>query len=168
MRKPETGNASGQLAGPRLRTSSTRTACPSRGRWSCGIGSWGGQRPNLADSVRGSAAMGEATAAGGGSCWLRSPGVGSYLPSPGSRDSLSTDNFYAGGLPMKHILACVLLVIASVDTAMASDIASAPAPNAQKAVLVTGASTGIGRKITERLARDGYFVYAGARKEQDL
>jgi NAD(P)-dependent dehydrogenase (short-subunit alcohol dehydrogenase family) len=37
-----------------------------------------------------------------------------------------------------------------------------------KAVLVTGASTGIGRKITERLAADGYFVYAGARKEADL
>jgi NAD(P)-dependent dehydrogenase (short-subunit alcohol dehydrogenase family) len=38
----------------------------------------------------------------------------------------------------------------------------------QQAVLVTGASTGIGRKITERLAADGYFVYAGARKEEDL
>jgi NAD(P)-dependent dehydrogenase (short-subunit alcohol dehydrogenase family) len=38
----------------------------------------------------------------------------------------------------------------------------------QQAVLVTGASTGIGRKITERLAADGYFVYAGARKEADL
>jgi NAD(P)-dependent dehydrogenase (short-subunit alcohol dehydrogenase family) len=37
-----------------------------------------------------------------------------------------------------------------------------------KAVLVTGASTGIGRKITERLAGDGYFVYAGARKDSDL
>lgn len=37
-----------------------------------------------------------------------------------------------------------------------------------KAVLVTGASTGIGRKITEKLAADGYFVYAGARKEEDL
>jgi len=69
---------------------------------------------------------------------------------------------------MRHVLAFVLMVIASVDTAMASDTASAPAPNAQKAVLVTGASAGIGRKITERLAREGYFVYAGARKEQDL
>jgi NAD(P)-dependent dehydrogenase (short-subunit alcohol dehydrogenase family) len=37
-----------------------------------------------------------------------------------------------------------------------------------KAVLVTGASTGIGRKITERLAADGYFVYATARKAEDL
>jgi len=38
----------------------------------------------------------------------------------------------------------------------------------QKAILVTGASTGIGRKITERLAAHGYLVYAGARKETDL
>src|SRR5262249_5695014 len=41
-------------------------------------------------------------------------------------------------------------------------------PKASKAVLVTGASSGIGRKITERLAADGYFVYATARKEADL
>ena len=38
----------------------------------------------------------------------------------------------------------------------------------QKAVLVTGASTGIGRKITEKLAAEGYFVYAGARKDEDI
>lgn len=41
-------------------------------------------------------------------------------------------------------------------------------PSAQKAVLVTGASSGIGRKITEHLAASGYFVYAGARKDADL
>ncbi len=35
-------------------------------------------------------------------------------------------------------------------------------------VLVTGASTGIGRHVTERLAAAGYFVYAGARKDADL
>jgi NAD(P)-dependent dehydrogenase (short-subunit alcohol dehydrogenase family) len=40
--------------------------------------------------------------------------------------------------------------------------------DAQKAVLVTGASTGIGRSITERLSAAGYFVYAGARKDVDL
>jgi NAD(P)-dependent dehydrogenase (short-subunit alcohol dehydrogenase family) len=37
-----------------------------------------------------------------------------------------------------------------------------------KAVLVTGASTGIGRNLTEHLAAAGYFVYAGARKDADL
>ena len=46
--------------------------------------------------------------------------------------------------------------------------AETPAPENQKAVLVTGASTGIGRKITEHLAAKGYFVYAGARKQADL
>jgi len=39
---------------------------------------------------------------------------------------------------------------------------------APRAVLVTGASSGIGRKITERLASHGYFVYAGARSQKDL
>lgn len=38
----------------------------------------------------------------------------------------------------------------------------------QKAVLITGASTGIGRRTTELLASKGYFVYAGARKQKDL
>ena len=30
------------------------------------------------------------------------------------------------------------------------------------------ASCGIGRKITERLAASGYFVYAGARAQKDI
>ncbi len=38
----------------------------------------------------------------------------------------------------------------------------------QRAILVTGASTGIGRNIAETLAAEGYFVYAGARKQEDL
>jgi NAD(P)-dependent dehydrogenase (short-subunit alcohol dehydrogenase family) len=40
--------------------------------------------------------------------------------------------------------------------------------DAQKAVLITGASTGIGRNAAERLAKAGYFVYAGARKDADI
>jgi NAD(P)-dependent dehydrogenase (short-subunit alcohol dehydrogenase family) len=39
---------------------------------------------------------------------------------------------------------------------------------AARAVLVTGASSGIGRKLTERLAAQGCLVYAGARHEADL
>jgi NAD(P)-dependent dehydrogenase (short-subunit alcohol dehydrogenase family) len=46
--------------------------------------------------------------------------------------------------------------------------AAAPSTQATRAVLVTGASTGIGRKITEHLAAKGYWVYAGARKQADL
>jgi NAD(P)-dependent dehydrogenase (short-subunit alcohol dehydrogenase family) len=38
----------------------------------------------------------------------------------------------------------------------------------QKAILVTGTSTGIGRNIAETLAAAGYYVYAGARKDKDL
>ncbi|MCH8249490.1 MAG: SDR family oxidoreductase [Proteobacteria bacterium] len=53
----------------------------------------------------------------------------------------------------------ILAIIACDQPVMAAD---------QKAVLVTGASTGIGREIAETLARDGYFVYAGARKQKDL
>lgn len=36
------------------------------------------------------------------------------------------------------------------------------------AVLVTGASSGIGRRITERLAASGTVVFAGARKPRDI
>ena len=54
--------------------------------------------------------------------------------------------------------------------ALAPDTARAQAGEQarQKAVLVTGASSGIGRRITEVLAAEGHFVYAGARKEADL
>lgn len=38
----------------------------------------------------------------------------------------------------------------------------------QKSVLVTGASSGIGRNLAETLAENGYHVYAGARKDADL
>ena len=39
---------------------------------------------------------------------------------------------------------------------------------ATRAVLVTGASSGIGRRIAETLSRRGFFVYAGARSDADL
>lgn len=56
-----------------------------------------------------------------------------------------------------------------LSTLLATSLqAQVPSPAAGKAVLVTGASSGIGRKITELLASRGYFVYAGARKPADL
>jgi NAD(P)-dependent dehydrogenase (short-subunit alcohol dehydrogenase family) len=66
---------------------------------------------------------------------------------------------------MRHLSAVVLTLILTL--LIASDT-RAESASGQKAVLVTGASTGIGRKVTERLVADGYFVYAGARKDSDL
>ncbi|MHA1201129.1 MAG: SDR family oxidoreductase [Candidatus Heimdallarchaeaceae archaeon] len=37
-----------------------------------------------------------------------------------------------------------------------------------KPILITGASSGIGRKTLEMLINKGHFVYAGARKEKDI
>ena len=59
-----------------------------------------------------------------------------------------------------------LRVLALSAAVAVSAAAQAPAP--QKAVLVTGASSGIGRKIAEKLASSGFFVYAGARSQKDL
>ena len=66
---------------------------------------------------------------------------------------------------MHRIAATILSLICAIPVLGQSQGAAA---TSQKAVLVTGASTGIGRKITERLASAGYFVYAGARKDADL
>lgn len=64
-----------------------------------------------------------------------------------------------------RIIAFTLLAL---SFAVPPAAAEGPAAEARKAVLVTGASTGIGREITERLAAGGHFVYAGARKQADL
>lgn len=71
---------------------------------------------------------------------------------------------------MKTMITLVasLLFAPAVLAAGPASVAESTSPQAQRAVLVTGASSGIGRKITERLAGDGYLVYAGARKATDL
>jgi NAD(P)-dependent dehydrogenase (short-subunit alcohol dehydrogenase family) len=62
-----------------------------------------------------------------------------------------------------HFIVVTLALAGSLSVSSAQE-----ATPGRRAVLVTGASTGIGHKITEQLTAAGYFVYAGARKDSDL
>jgi NAD(P)-dependent dehydrogenase (short-subunit alcohol dehydrogenase family) len=69
---------------------------------------------------------------------------------------------------MRTLSAILAMALMATAPAMATAAAAtADAPPA-RAVLITGASTGIGRNATEYLASRGWFVYAGARKAADL
>lgn len=57
------------------------------------------------------------------------------------------------------VVAVTFLVLAAPGTVVAGE---------HKSILITGASTGIGRHLAETLAEKGYHVYAGARKDKDL
>lgn len=64
---------------------------------------------------------------------------------------------------MKRLLIAALVLLGGMfEPSLAQDY------DGQKAVLITGASSGIGRNMAETLAREGYFVYAGARKQADI
>ena len=69
---------------------------------------------------------------------------------------------------MRNVLRSTLAVVSLLFVLGFDAPAAAEHHESQKAVLVTGASTGIGREIAETLAKNGYFVYAGARKQKDL
>jgi len=60
------------------------------------------------------------------------------------------------------------IVLISLATLFSYSTAQAENSPGQKAVLVTGASSGLGRAMTEMMAAKGYFVYAGARKDKDM
>jgi len=57
---------------------------------------------------------------------------------------------------------CAFILIVSSRGGFAEEVSDT------KAVLVTGASSGIGLRIAETLSRNGFYVYAGARKAADL
>jgi len=62
-------------------------------------------------------------------------------------------------LQIISMLAIASVLIAAPQTSIAEQ---------KESILVTGASTGIGRNLAETLASNGYHVYAGARKDKDL
>jgi len=66
---------------------------------------------------------------------------------------------------MLRLVALMSLVLFLVSPCSMAQAGESPGP---KAVLVTGASSGLGRSMTELMAANGYFVYAGARKDTDM
>jgi NAD(P)-dependent dehydrogenase (short-subunit alcohol dehydrogenase family) len=66
------------------------------------------------------------------------------------------------------LTAILILTLASISTVSPLVAQETRIDPAGRAVLITGATSGIGRLTTELLAKRGFFVYAGARSEEDM
>jgi len=75
-------------------------------------------------------------------------------------------NFNRSSMTSMAMVVVMVGMFGFTTPSTAAEIEAAAA--AQKSVLVTGASSGIGLKITEVLAEHGVHVWAGARKDADL
>lgn len=69
---------------------------------------------------------------------------------------------------LQRILPALVILTVALFSPPQSSFAESMDDGGQKAILVTGASSGIGLNIAETLAAKGYFVYAGARKQADM
>lgn len=78
------------------------------------------------------------------------------------------DNPFIEVMMLSSPLRIVTIVAFAIVSVAPCNVAAQATPAVERAVLVTGASSGIGRKITETLAAQGWFVYAGARKPEDM
>jgi NAD(P)-dependent dehydrogenase (short-subunit alcohol dehydrogenase family) len=67
---------------------------------------------------------------------------------------------------MRVLVSLVFLI--SYGLMVSSQVTAAEDVSNQRAVLITGASSGIGLRIAETLSENGFYVYAGARKAEDL
>ncbi|MEM7282611.1 MAG: SDR family oxidoreductase [Pseudomonadota bacterium] len=66
------------------------------------------------------------------------------------------------------MIRAITILFVTIFSLFCQSSASADEISGQKAVLITGASSGLGRAMAEMMAANGYFIYAGARKDQDL
>ncbi len=71
---------------------------------------------------------------------------------------------------MKAFRTTLLLATSLLSSMLVSQLSFAAhhAEKSEKAVLITGATSGLGLKMTETLSKAGYIVYAGARKDADM
>lgn len=69
---------------------------------------------------------------------------------------------------MRYVEKLIRTLVATLLILAVPSLAGAVQDNQTRSILVTGATTGIGRNLAETLAGEGYHVYAGARTDSEM